>query len=207
MQAVGTLWLIEQFKPAPVVVSQRSYIAGKRISTTLRDGQVEETYPKSYWPGDTALDHVAFALKHEPVSLDLLHQVFRNIPAGEVDAYIATNPTGKYARRIGFLYELLTTHELRTKVAGNFVSVLDEKRYFTGKPHLDQRWRVRNNLLGSAGFCPIIRRTPEATNVKRTRAVKRTSEQIHKAPLREQLTPAVKQTTTNHSHHGPITNL
>ena len=34
MQAVGTLWLIEQFKPAPVVVSQRSYIAGKRISTT-----------------------------------------------------------------------------------------------------------------------------------------------------------------------------
>lgn len=160
MQAVGTLWLIERFKPAPVVISQRSYVAGKRTSTTLRDGQVEEVYPKSYWPGDTALDHVAFALKHEPVSLDLLHQVFRDIPAGEVDSYIAANPTGKYARRIGFLYELLTTHALSTRVAGNFVSVLDEKRYFTGKPHLDQRWRVRNNLLGSAGFCPIVRRTP-----------------------------------------------
>ena len=160
MRAVGTLWLLDQFKPAPVVVSQRSYIAGKRTSTTTRDGYVEETYPKSYWPGDTALDHIIFALKHEPVSLDLLHQVFRHVAPGVVEAYILANPTGKYARRIGFLYELLTTHSLNAQVGGNFVPVLDEKRYFTGKPHFDRRWRVSNNLLGSAGFCPIVRRTP-----------------------------------------------
>lgn len=160
MRVVGTLWLIEQFKPAPITISQRSSIAGKRTSTASPDGHVEEVYPKSYWPGDTALDHVAFALKHEPVSLDLLDQVFRALRPSDVDTYIAKNPTGKYARRIGFLYEQLTPHALKTKVAGNFVPVLDEKRYVTGHHRLNARWRVRDNLLGSAGFCPVIRRTP-----------------------------------------------
>lgn len=160
MHPVGSLWLIEQFKPAPVLISQHSSIGGKRSSATNASGFVEETYPKSYWPGDTPLDHVAFALKHEPVSLDLLYQVFRSLPERDVEAYIEANPTGKYARRIGFLYEHLTARTLASAVAGNFVDVLDPKRYFTGSPRLDQRWRVRDNLLGSAGFCPIVRRTP-----------------------------------------------
>ncbi|MCF7686873.1 MAG: Fic family protein [Cephaloticoccus sp.] len=160
MRTVGTLRLIEEFKTAPVVIGQSSHIAGKRSSVTKPDGKTEEVYPKSYWPGDAPLDHVVFALKHEPVSLDLLNQVFTALPEREVDRFIATNPTGKYARRIGFLYEQLTSRTLGTKVAGNFVSALDEKRYFTGRPRLDQRWRVRDNLLGSAGFCPVVRRTP-----------------------------------------------
>lgn len=160
MRPVGTLWLIERFKPASLLVSQRSHVGGKRSSATSADGQVEEIYPKSYWPGDTPLDHVSFALRYEPVSLDLLNHVFDSLPAPEVERYIARNPTGKYARRIGFLYEQLTARILNSEVGGNFVSVLDEKRYFTGKSRLDRKWRVRDNLLGTAGFCPVIRRTP-----------------------------------------------
>jgi len=159
-RAVGTSWLIDHFKTAPVVRSQYSWIAGKRASTTSADGTVEEIYPKSYWPGEEPLDQVAFALKYEPISLDLLHQIFMLMSAREVDRYIAANPSGKYARRIGFLYELLTSRILRTPVTGNYVSALDEKRYFTCRPKLNPRWRVRDNLLGPAGFCPIVRRTP-----------------------------------------------
>lgn len=160
MRPVGTLWLLEQFKPASLLVSQRSHIAGKRSSATSAEGFIEETYPKSYWPGERPLDHVAFALKYEPVSLDLLNHVFHELPPKDVERYVAENPTGKYARRIGFLYEQLTARILNAEAGGNFVSALDEKRYFTGKPRLDRKWRVRDNLLGAAGFCPVIRRTP-----------------------------------------------
>ena len=164
MKTVGTLWLIDHFKLPPVVVSQASRIGSKRTTVIHADGRVDATFPKSYWPGDQPLDHVTFALKYEPVSLDLLHQVFRQLPPTEVDAYIARQPTSKYARRIGYLYEQLTAEELHTKVQGNFVPVLDAKRYFVGKDRRIPRWRVRDNLLGSGGFCPIVRRTPALLN-------------------------------------------
>lgn len=39
------------------------------------------------------------------------------------------------------------------------IDLLDPKAYFTRKPHLSRRHRVRDNLLGNGRFCPIIRRT------------------------------------------------
>jgi len=40
------------------------------------------------------------------------------------------------------------------------VDLLDPKAYFTGKPRLSKRHRVRDNLLGTGRFSPVIRRTP-----------------------------------------------
>ncbi len=40
------------------------------------------------------------------------------------------------------------------------IDLLDPKAYFTGKPKLSRRHRVRDNLLGVRGSCAIIRRTP-----------------------------------------------
>ena len=37
------------------------------------------------------------------------------------------------------------------------------KAYFTGKPRLSKRHRVRDNLLGTGRFCPVIRRTKNLT--------------------------------------------
>lgn len=159
MRPVGTLWLLEQFKAAPIVMSQRSFIAGRRQRTEKADGQVEEVFSKNYWPGDHPLHHVEFALKYEPVSLDLLHHVFRQIDVRTVETYIKSAPTGKYHRRIGFLYEYLTARKLTVSVSGNYVSALDARRYYVGKRRDDPRWRVSDNLLGSAGFCPIVRKT------------------------------------------------
>lgn len=160
MHPIGTRWLIEHFKPPSVVTSHLSSLAGKRSSIVHADGRVEETFPRSYWPGDTPLDHVTFALKYEPIGLDLLHQVFMALSVKEVDRHIRAQPSSKHARRIGFLFEQLTARNLRTSVSGNFIPILDTRRYFVGPERLDARWRVRDNLLGSAGFCPIVRRTP-----------------------------------------------
>jgi hypothetical protein len=40
------------------------------------------------------------------------------------------------------------------------VDLLDPKAYFTSSPQLSKRHRVRDNLLGNARYCPVIRRTP-----------------------------------------------
>ena len=57
---------------------------------------------------------------------------------------------------------MLTGEKLAVPEAPNVaaVNLLDPKAYFTGKPKLSRRHRVRDNLLGVSGFCPIIRRTP-----------------------------------------------
>jgi Fic family protein len=136
-------------------------MGSRRQREIRRSGEVEDVFPKNYWPGEHPLDHVEFLFKYENLSLDLLEQVFRRIGASEVDAYIATAPTSKYRRRIGFLYEFLTPRTLSVRVpAGNYVPILDPKRYFTGKPLRNARWRVVDNLLGSAGACAMARRTP-----------------------------------------------
>ncbi|PYS10032.1 MAG: cell filamentation protein Fic, partial [Acidobacteria bacterium] len=41
----------------------------------------------------------------------------------------------------------------------NAVDALDPNLYFTGKPRLSKRHRVRDNLLGTTAFCPVIRQT------------------------------------------------
>ncbi len=159
MRSIGSSYLIEQFTPPPTLISHLSRCGGKRATIHRQDGSVEDTFPNHYWPGEEPLAHVQFALKYEPVSFDLLHHVFSAIPPKKLDAFIARQPTGKYSRRIGFLYEQLTGRKLSVRVRGNFVPVLDKKRYFTGDERRDPRWRVRNNLLGTGGFCPIIRKT------------------------------------------------
>jgi hypothetical protein len=47
--------------------------------------------------------------------------------------------------------------------SGAAIDLLDPEAYFTGKPRLSKRHRVRDNLLGTRRFCPVIRRTPALT--------------------------------------------
>lgn len=159
MQLVGTSWLLERFQLGAVLSAHRSRVGGRRRREIKPDGSVAEVFTRNYWPGEDALDHVEFTFKYEHLSLDLLEQVFRQITITDVDRYIAGSHTSKYRRRIGFLYEILTGRTLRTDVAGNFIPVLDPKKYFTGKPRRNTRWRVIDNLLGTVGACPQIRRT------------------------------------------------
>ncbi len=70
-------------------------------------------------------------------------------------------PNGNPARRVWFLYETLTGRRLDLEDARRAAAVdlLDPKAYFTGRPRLSKRHRVRDNLLGTSRFCPVIRRT------------------------------------------------
>ena len=76
--------------------------------------------------------------------------------------HVRSKPTGKYARRLWFLYEFLTgkTLPLDDLKRGNYIDLLDTDEYYTISPaRRVRRQRVNDNLLGDNRFCPVVRRT------------------------------------------------
>lgn len=120
-----------------------------------------EAFDKRYQPGDSFAEHLAFALKNEPLDLLLLKRIFDGVPKAAVANMVKETPQGLTSRRAWYFYELLSGQGLDLPDAPNTAAIdlIDPAEYFTGKPHLSKRHRVRDNLLGNAGFCPIIRRT------------------------------------------------
>lgn len=112
--------------------------------------------------GETAiLAHLDFALRHEGVDLAALAAVCAALDPPQVAAWISQHPSGKYARKLGFLYEWLTGRRLPvdpTVIAGAYVPVLDAQACFTGPVTNVARWHVRNNLPGTPAWCPTVHR-------------------------------------------------
>jgi hypothetical protein len=125
-------------------------------------GVIEEVYPPKYWPGDTLGDHLEFALKYDGTNLAILSSLFQEAEEKDILEYVRSKPTGKYARRLWFLYEFLTGKRLPLDdlKRGNYVDLLDRDEYHTVTPARQvRRQRVNDNLLGDSRFCPTVRRT------------------------------------------------
>jgi hypothetical protein len=145
-----------------------SMIAGSRYSEQ-RDNHIRQCYPPIFRPADTLADHLSFAFKHEGIHLEFLSRLFAVIATEELETWIAAEPTGQYARRAGFFFELLTKRSLTvTRIGGNYVNALDESRYLTAsQPRNVPRWRVRDNLPGSDAYCPQVLRTDRVLQAER----------------------------------------
>lgn len=143
-------------------VRKSSCISHHHVRGTIRQDGVWRVFDKRYRPDDTLAAHLSFALKHEDVDLLVLKRLFEVVPTETMTAFILHAPAGIANRRAWFLYEFLTGRLLDIPdAAGNIPSVeaLDSKLYFTGQATLSKRHRVKNNLLGTSDFCPVIRRT------------------------------------------------
>ena len=159
---IGYRWLAERYNVSAVQPFRaQSAIAGSR-ATVREGGYVREFYTPVARPANTLAGHLAFALKHEGIHLEFLARLFEVAPAAGLEAWIAAEPTGQYARRAGFLYEYLTGRQLAFPgvATGNYVTALDEKTYLTAsQPVNNPRWRVRDNLPGTRDYCPLVLRT------------------------------------------------
>jgi hypothetical protein len=138
-----------------------SCIADRHIRGSQRTEGDWQVFDKRYWPGETFADHLTFALRHESIDLLLLIRILKTVSPSVVKDYVLSAPTGQPNRRVWFLFEHLTGQQLDLRDAEQMAAVdlLDPESYVTGVPQLSKRHRVRNNLLGVPGFCPIIRRS------------------------------------------------
>ncbi len=141
----------------PSCVSQKHVLGSQREEGGFR------LFDKRYQPGDQLADHLTFALRHETIDLLILKRAFEAVPKAALEAYVRSTPTGAQTRRTWFFFELLTGQTLDVDDVPNVkaVEALDAKVYFTGKATLSRRHKVRDNLLGSGEWCPVIRRTQQ----------------------------------------------
>lgn len=159
---IGYGWLAETYDVWPVQPFRVDSQIARSRSTERENGYVHEFYLPAQRPPATLGGHLAFALKHEGIHLEFLARLFHVIPASALQQWIASEPTGQYSRRAGFFYEWCTGRRIDFPgvTAGNYVNALDEQRYLTAThPENNARWRVRNNLPGTAEYCPIVMRT------------------------------------------------
>jgi len=142
-------------------VRDPSCISERHIGGSQRQDGDWRIFDKRYKVDSAVASHLTFALRHENVNLLVMKRAFEAVPAKVIEDMVLATPTGAVARRAWFFYELLTGRRLDLEDAGNVAAVdaLDPKDYFTAPPRLSPRHRVRDNLLGSAQFCPVIRKT------------------------------------------------
>jgi Fic family protein len=148
------------------VPSPDEMIAIGERHTLRREGRWRILTPR-YRPADTVGGHLGFALKHEGVDLAVLNALFRAMPQAVIEEWVRSEPTGRHARRIWFLYEWLTGRRLDLPDAPRapYIGVLDEERQFAARGETVIRYRIRNNLPGSPDFCPLVRRSERLVTV------------------------------------------
>ena len=148
-------------------VRHLSCISEKYVRGTRRIKGNWEIYDRRYSLQDTFEDHLAFALRHEPIDLLILKRVLDVIDPAVLEEFIQATPNGAITRRVWFFYETLTgkTLDIEDAPVVTAVEALDPKLYFTAKATLSTRHRVSDNLLGTGALCPIIRRTEKLEKV------------------------------------------
>ncbi len=161
-QPAGSLWLKQQFGLNHYRLTHRSFIGPRDKMEMAPDGGIEQVYGPKYAPAEDSIpEHIEFLLKYDDLSLDFLYAVFARTDEAELVAFLAKSPSGRYARKIGFLYEWLTGKvlDLGFEPGGNYVDLLDGETYITGSKVRNSRWRINDNLPGGPAFCPVVRRT------------------------------------------------
>lgn len=161
---LGYAWLVDryQLQPMPLMLRSRldSRVRGREAHT---DGhQTSLLFERKYHPGETLAGQLQFALKYEGVNLQVLALLFEQTGSDEISKWLKGSPTSMYARRAGFLFEMLTATELdhETPARSRYVPVLDDNLQFAAPDgEKNKRYRVIDNLPGGKHFCPMVRKS------------------------------------------------
>lgn len=125
------------------------------------DTQDRILFPNGVALTDTPLGHLEFALRHEDFNLAIIASALSHIGPEAIVARLRENPNGEYIRKAAFLWEWLhdDTLDPEASPSAGYIDLLNPERYVvSAAPSRNPTYRVRNNLLGRPGFCPIVRR-------------------------------------------------
>lgn len=177
----GYAALIEGFRLA-VPLPRTLAAIGERHRILEQDGWRIMT-PR-HAPHPTLEGHLTFALKYEGLDLAVLKRLFEAVGPGQIEALVRQSPTGSYVRRIWFLYEWLTGNllDLPDATGGRYVNVLDADLQWGIEGEIAPRYRVRDNLPGSPGFCPLVFRTERLEHLIALNLAARAEDAIEAVP-------------------------
>ena len=117
----------------------------------------------SFHETENLLEHVAFALAHEGVNMQILAQILPRIASGDMLSFVSAKPTSLVCRRAGWLWELFNQAALDFHTtASSYEPLFDPKRYLT-REHGERntKWKLVFNGLGTTEWCVTVERTPE----------------------------------------------
>jgi Fic/DOC family len=158
---IGGAWLARHYGlelVMPLAVASR--VAGRRATRAGRP-TTAESYVEAMRPHATLRGHLTFHLKHEIAHFELLSRLFACCDVNELSAWVADAPTGRYARRAGFLYEFFSGQRLPVPpdLGGGYHDAISADGLVVATPNralLNKRWRVRDNMPGTRAFCPMV---------------------------------------------------
>lgn len=163
---IGLAWLCNYANIQPYQKLNVISAIGSRRKTELETatGDRIEYYQERNRPAPTPVAHLVFHLRKEIPHFECLKRIFDALGGDFIQEWVNSEPSGQYARRSAFLYEWLTGKMLDVpeKIIGNYIDVLDENKIITASTlyvEKNSRWRVNNNIAGTADFCPIIIKT------------------------------------------------
>ena len=160
MESIGYEYLRAQLELSAFPVAHPARI---RPVSRILDSPEELQIPKLVAPKtDRPLDHLLFALRYEGIDLQILAEVLPKISGGDLISRLSESPTSAYVRKACYLWEWFSGEELSDlpNVAGPYEPLFDPKKYVTGEPRRDQKWRINFNGIGSKEYCPTVRLTP-----------------------------------------------
>jgi hypothetical protein len=159
-RSVGLTALIEALDLRVPLPAVRSFVTRGGRRTNISGSTISEYYPQRF-KQDTAIGNLKFAMRYEPVDLGVLRAAFKALDRADLEEWVRSEPTGIFARRAWYLYELLTekTMDIPDVPSGGYVDLLNPALHITIPGRKATRQRVNDNLLGGKDYCPSIRRT------------------------------------------------
>lgn len=167
----------------PVPLHHEMVAVAPRNTQRKEDGW--RIVPIALKPADDIVSHLVFALKYEGVQLLTLKFAFHSMSRIDLEKAAAAKPTSSYIRRLCFFYEWLTGRSLDVADARAcaYTDAIDTKQQYAGQGHfVSKRFKIRDNLPGSAAFCPLIHRTHEIDRLIGLDLPEKARRIIHSAP-------------------------
>jgi hypothetical protein len=157
---LGLVALIRELNLQVPLPAVRSFVTREARRTNISGRIVSEFYPQRF-EQDTIIGNLKFAMRYEPIDLAVLHAVFWALDRAALEDWVRNEPTGIFARRAWYLYELLTGDalDLQDVPSGGYVDLLNPELHLTSPGRKVSRQRINDNMLGGKAYCPLIRRT------------------------------------------------
>jgi hypothetical protein len=175
---VGYGALIEALSLSVPLPYRLAIISGKHRHYQTSEWRV---FTPRHQPQDTLYGHLVFCLKYEGINLLFFKKLFEVVEESVIEELVKKEPFGRYSRKVWFLFEwlmqkLLNIPDLKE---GNYIPLLDENLQYTmGKGVNSSRQRIRNNLPGTIGFCPLIYKTSKLDNYIKEDLSKKTADLV-----------------------------